>query len=178
MELKLPWLYKNSEFFVIKNFIQKSSIKDAGEGRFSNENINDNSLIRLTPVINVHDFTIKNMKGCIEINSYQELNNLKNFFKDNFKDNNIEKYMGWFSFTVGKRLMLYSHSFHINHSDESNVMPVIKEINNIEYVLEMTDKEIKKGQEFFWNYNSFSYPDFYLKWCRDNYIHTVKDIIN
>ncbi|VVU95042.1 hypothetical protein CPAV1605_767 [seawater metagenome] len=173
MEPKLPWQCHSQEFFNYPTVITKSSIHLAGDGRFSLQEIKNGSIIRTSPIITLNQYIIKKQKGCIKINSYSELEKLKEHLKQ-IDDIDIEKYLSWFFFGIDNSLFLYTESFHINHSMNNNVNPIIK-YNELQ---EISTTDIDCNTEFFWNYNNFKFPNFYYKWCKDNNLTNVIDIIN
>jgi hypothetical protein len=176
--LILPWEQKSNTFFTVDTLIKQSTISNAGNGRFANQDIKVGDIIRKDPIISVEDFVDKNQFGCIQIKNYNELDKLKKYFESSNKPD-ICKYMGWFIFGINNILFVYSNSYFTNHSDNNNkTKNIFKKTYLKPYNLSICTTEIKKGEELFWDYNNMGqFPDFYLEWCKHNQVINMLNIV-
>jgi SET domain-containing protein len=175
------WLTADSKY-EIKTIIKKSSIPDAGCGRFSLENVKKGELIRKAKIIHIKDYL--NLKysnesdGCnyfIIFSNYDDINMLFEYFKSfNLLDENeIKLKMSWFIGHIDDKLYIQSHSSYYNHSNNSNIK---YEFDN-DYIYQYASKDIKENEELYIDYNNIKLPEYYLEWCKDNNLSTCISIL-
>lgn len=172
------WLKENSKFEV-ETEIKKSSIPDAGNGRFILEHVKKGQFIRKLKIINVKEYIdiLKQNENddtnyFIIFTNYDDLDLLVQYFKSfNLLDEDeIKLKISWFIASINDKLYIQSHSSYYNHSNNNNNIKYNFDDN---YAYQYANKDIDKNSELFINYNDYNMPEYYLKWCNDNNIQDI-----
>lgn len=178
--------YKNPDCtWLINSIVKKSTIRNAGKGRFTLDKIKKDSVIRRLKLIDLDDY-IKmekenNEKYTTEaytviFKNTTDLDNLVYYFNSSKQDSeeDIKLKITWFSFGLNETLYLDSFSNFYNHSDNNNLYP---SFNNKGYLEWIALRDIKENSELFIDYNKWVFPDFFIDWCKKNKLSTVIDNI-
>jgi len=165
----------------IKSKVKLSSIPNAGNGRYTSENIQEGQIIRSLKIIKLKDYLLKfknldsdllNEGHMIILESYDDLESLTQHLLD-ISNTNIELIklkMSWYIAVINGLLIIHSFSAYYNHSDNN----CLKYNFNEEGILkQIASKYIEKDSELFINYNFFKFPTYYIDWCKKNNLSTV-----
>lgn len=140
-----------------------------------------NQIIRCRKINKLKDYLLKSPNvdsldegEMIILESQEDLELLTQYlFKcDNNTDLNLIRLkMSWFIGCINNQLYIHSFSNCYNHSDNDYCIKYNFDEEGI--LKQIAIRDIEKDSELFINYNIFSFPTFYIDWCKKYNLSTV-----
>ena len=173
----LPWewpLQYADAGFNVKTSVKPSTIKEAGLGRFLEEDVSEGAVLRKLAIVNVDSPNITCYNSIIFINSKEDIDNLiNNYYQYGLLDLSAirNKFVDFVACDNNSKMYLMSASFYVNHLSGCHHISRQREK---EYIYYRSTCDIKAGQELFVDYNTHigKYPSYYLEWCNQHCIRS------